>query len=106
MILDISEQSKQDVREIALYIAEDNRNVAIQFLDQIETTYGLLLDFPDIGHVPIFDFVDGLRTILVKEFKHYHIYYRVSDDTIRIERVANGNRDMPALFEYQKNMTP
>ena len=100
MIVHPSEKSKQDVREIALYIAQGNRSAALRVLDCVEETYSLLGEFPDIGHIPVFDFVDGLKTILVKNFKHYHVFYRVTDQAIRIERVADGRRHLPLLFEY------
>ena len=95
-----SEKSKQDVREIALYIAQENRSAALRFLDCVEETYSLLVEFPDIGHTPVFDFVEGLKTVLVKNFKHYHVFYRVTDQVIRIERVADGRRHLPLLFQY------
>ena len=90
MIVRPSEKSKQDVREIALYIAQENRSAALRFLDCVEVTYSLLGEFPDIGHTPVFDFVDGIKTILVKNFKHYHVFYRVAD----------GRRHLPLLFQY------
>ena len=100
MIVHPSEKSKQDVREIALYIAQENRPSALRFLDCVEETYSLLGEFPDIGHTPVFDFVDGLKTVRVKNFKHYHVFYRVVDQAIRIERVADGRRHLPVLFQY------
>lgn len=100
MIVHPSEKSKQDVREIALYIAQDNHPAALRFLDCVEETYSLLGEFPDIGHIPVFDFVEGLKTVLVKNFKHYHVFYRVADQAIRIERVADERRHLPLLFQY------
>jgi plasmid stabilization system protein ParE len=100
MIVHPSEKSKQDVRGIALYIAQENRSAALRFLDCVEETYSLLGEFPDIGHTPVFDFVDGLKTVLVKNFKRYHVFYRVADQAIRIERVADGRRHLPLLFQY------
>ena len=100
MIVNPGEKSKQDVRKIALYIAQENRSAALRFLDCVEETYSLLGEFPDIGHTPVFDFVEGLKTVLVKNFKHYHVFYRVTDQVIRIERVADGRRHLPLLFQY------
>ena len=103
MIIDSSEQSKLDVLTIAQYIAKDNMTAAIRFLDSVEETYDALIEHPEMGHAPIFDFVEGLETILVRGFKHYHVFYRVLDDVIRIERVADGRRDLPSLFEYMND---
>ncbi len=100
MIVDPSEQSKQDVREIALYLLKENPPVAFRFLDAIEEMYTTLGEFPDMGHPPLFDFVPHLETLTVKGFKHYHIFYRVLENVIRIDRVADGRRDLPKVFEY------
>lgn len=100
MIIDPSEQSKQDVRAIAHYLAEENPAVALRFLDALEHTYKTLSDFPDIGHRPLFEIVENLNTLNVKGFKHYHIFYTVIEDIIRIERGADGRRDLPNLMAY------
>ncbi len=103
MIIESSELSKQDVLAIAQYIAQDNVSAALRFLDRVEETYDMIAAHPAIGHTPYFDFVDGLQTVLIKGFKHYHVFYRVRNDVVRIERVADGRRDLPFLFEYTGN---
>ncbi len=100
MIVDPSEQSKEDVREIALYLLGENPPVALRFLDAIEETFSTLGEYPDMGHPPLFDFVENLETLTVKGFKHYHIFYRVLENVIRIDRVADGRQDLPKMFEY------
>jgi len=100
MIIDPSEQSKIDALEIARYIAKDNVTAALQFLENLDATYDMLVEHPAIGHTPVFDYIEGLETLVIKGFKHHHIYYRVLDDVIRIERVADGRRDLPILFTY------
>lgn len=100
MIIDPSEQSKIDALEIARYIAKDNVTAALQFLENLDATYDMLLEHPAIGHTPVFDFIEGLETLVIKGFKHHQIYYRVLDDVIRIERVADVRRDLPVLFTY------
>ncbi len=100
MTIDPSARSKQDVLEIAQYIAQDSPRAAVRFLDCVEETYDILSAHPTIGHSPVFNFVEGLQTVLIKGFKHYHVFYRVLDDVIRIDRVADGRRDPPSLFAY------
>ena len=100
MIIDPSEQSKIDALEIARYIARTRVTAALRFLENLEATYDMLSEHPAIGHTPIFDFIDGLETLVVKGFKYHQIFYRVLDDVIRIERVADVRRDLPALFAY------
>ena len=100
MIIDPSEQSKIDALEIARYIAKDNVTAALQFLENLDATYDMLVEHPAIGHTPVFDYIEDLQTLVIKGFKHHHLYYRVLDDVIRIERVADGRRDLPILFTY------
>jgi len=100
MIIDPSEQSKIDALKIARYIAKDNVTAALRFLDNLDATYDMLAEHPAIGHPPVFDFIANLETLIIKGFKHHQIYYRVLDDIIRIERVADGRRDLPMLFAY------
>ena len=100
MRIDPSEQSKADALEIARFIAKDNVSAALRFLENLEATYNMLSEHPAIGHVPVFDFIEGLETLVVKGFKHHQIYYRVLGEVIRIERVADARRDLPAFFAY------
>jgi plasmid stabilization system protein ParE len=100
MIIDPSKQSKIDALEIARYVAKDKVTAALQFLDNLDASYDMLAEHPAIEHTPVFDFIEGLETLVIKGFKHHQIYYRVLDDVIRIERVADGRRDLPMLFAY------
>jgi len=102
MKVDPSEQSKQDVLDIALYIAEDNKSSAVRFLERVEETYLMISDFPDIGHPPFFDFVVGLQTVPIKGFAGYNVFYRIVDEIIRIDRVSHNSRDLPNLFKLDK----
>lgn len=101
MTVDPSEQSKQDALEIALYIAQNNQSAALRFLDKLEETYELLSDFPEMGHTPYFDFIDGLLTLQVNGFSNHNIFYRVIGDVIRIERVSEMSRSLPNLFKHE-----
>ena len=103
MIVDPSEKSKQDVLDIALYIAQDNQSSAIRFLEYVEKTYVMLSEFPDVGHTPFFDFVEGLQTISNKGFTSYNVFYRVLDTVIRIDRVSHSSRDLPSLFKLENS---
>ena len=100
MIVDPSAQSKQDAFDIALFIAQDNQSAALRFLDKLEETYELLADFPEIGHPPYFDFIEGLMTLQVKGFNNHSIFYRILGDVIRIERVSDMSQVLPSMFKH------
>ncbi|MCF6236038.1 MAG: type II toxin-antitoxin system RelE/ParE family toxin [Gammaproteobacteria bacterium] len=98
MLVEPSERSKQDLREISQYIAKESPAAALLFLNCVEETYSLLGEFPEIGHIPLFDHIKGLKTVLVKNFKHHHIFYRIVNDVVRIDRVADGRRHLQTLL--------
>ena len=99
MIVKPSEQSKQDALEVALYIAQDNKNAAMRFLDNLEKTYSMLAEFPHMGHTPYFDFIEGLQTVPILNFAGYNAFYHIVDNVIYIDRVSHNSRHLPNLFK-------
>ena len=89
-----------DVKEIVLYIADDNSTVAQQFRDAFQETVTLLLDMPHVGSLRVSDkpALKDIRVVPVKGFDRYFIFYKSHDDGIEIVRVLHGARDYPSLF--------
>ena len=65
-------------------------------------TTGTCTTSPGRGY---FDFIDGLMTLQVKGFSNHNIFYRVSDDGIRIERVSDMSQVLPYMFKYLEEQT-
>ena len=75
-------QAVDDIAEHAQWIAEGNLDVALRFLDAIESTVELLCQFPEAGGVvPTYrvDF-DGLRAKLVNGFSNYVMLYFITEE--------------------------
>jgi len=95
MKLVFTKQSKADLDEIWDYIAQDSFDRADSFIGQIYGKCFLLSESPAIGRERP-ELVEGIRSFPVDR---YLIFYRIKVDTIFIERVLNGYRDILSLFD-------
>jgi toxin ParE1/3/4 len=98
----LQQKAQEDVRSIALYIAEDNPEAARQFRIAIENARETIGALPEIGSAYNFDNTElkGLRMLLLRKFKKYLIFYRFNkiEDITEIVRVVHSARDLPTLF--------
>ena len=94
-------QTRFDLRQIAQYIAHDDRRAAIRFLDAAETTFQQLAESPELGSLGEFQSpaLSGVRRWRVKRFTNYLIFYRPLADGIEVLRVLHGARDIDAIFD-------
>ncbi len=89
---------KRDLREIAEYIAEDSPRHAADWIRLLRSR------FAEIAEQPL---LYRLRPELGANARlapvgHYVILFRVRQDTVRIERVLHGSRDLfPLLGEVE-----
>ena len=95
MKLEISSFIEGDLDDIASYIAQDNPSRAVTFIQDIRAKFlevqrnPLLYQLrPDIGEVA------RMATV-----GNYAILFRVTGETVRIERVTYGGRDLPAMLD-------
>ena len=89
-----SPKSRQDLIDIGDTIARDSRANARRFVAR------LMDRCQRIGHVPLSypgreDLALGLR---MATLGRYVIFFRVLDDTVRIERVLHGARNLPVVL--------
>ena len=94
--------ARRDLTEQFEAIARDNPQRAWRFVDAVEETATMLLEYPNMGsprdfaNVPIRE----LRMFPVKGFKMYLIYYQplASADGIEVVRVLHHSRDAQSLL--------
>lgn len=91
---EFSPESRLDMIEIATFIARDNPARARSFVTELEPVCGNLVAHPEIG---------ALRPELhgrLRMLPHgrYLIFYQALPDTVRIERILHGARNVSALF--------
>ena len=89
-----SPQAVADLRDIAVYIAADNPDRALSFVDELRAKDTLIAELP-LSYPARDDLLPGLRAAI---HGRYSIYYRVRDDGVRIERVLHGSRDVARIF--------
>lgn len=88
--------AKAGLRDIALFIARDNKARAISFVRMLETKAREIADAPlSFPLVPRYERY-GIRR---RPYRDYLIFYRVEDDRITIVHILHGARDYsPLLF--------
>lgn len=95
MKLVFSPAAEADLVEIALYIAADDIERAQSFVGELEAACAVLVEHPFAG-VARPELGDGVRS---KPYHRYVIYYRVEDESVRIERFLHGARDSGAAMQ-------
>ncbi len=92
----ISPLAAQDLDDIAAYIARDNPARAATFVAELEAKCRSAAAMPEI-YPARSDLVPGLRMAV---HGRYLVFFRdlPGDNTVRIERVLHGARDLPRLF--------
>jgi toxin ParE1/3/4 len=96
-------KAEEDIREIVLYIADDNPDAADAFRAALENARERLADLPEMGTIRHFGNPEliNLRMLPVPKFKKYLIFYLNNDDGLEIVRVLHAARDIPSLFGEQ-----
>ena len=84
-----------DLREIALYIADDNPGRALTFIAELERRAAEAASRPlSFRERP--EISPGLRAI---GHGRYLIFFRDMEDEVRVVRVVHGARDISRLFD-------
>jgi toxin ParE1/3/4 len=94
-----------DLIEQADYIARDNLDAALRYLDAAEATFRDLAQQPTLGSRCILDSprAAGLLRWRVGGFENYLIFYRPIDNGIEIVRVIHGAWDIEAVLEDEES---
>jgi len=93
-------QAKEDLLELADYIAQHNLEAALRFLEAAEIALGLLAGMPELGTLCRFESpqATGIRVWPIKGFESHLVFYRPTDQGIEVVRVIHGARDIASLF--------
>jgi len=92
------QEALDDLEEIVLYIAQDNRSAALRMHEKIIEKANDLTIFPKRGRLVPDKKMSavGYRMLVVKP---YIIFYRVIDSNVFIYRVLHGAVNYPLLYE-------
>jgi len=92
------QEALDDLEEIVLYIAQENRGAALNMHDRIIEKVSALSAFPKCGRLIPDKKISaaGYRMLVIKP---YIAFYRVIGQTIFIYRVLHGAVNYPLLYE-------
>lgn len=89
-----TDKFEEQLREIIFYIAMDSGDVdiALGYLDKIETAVNQLQDFPTIGSLPHYSALkkQGYRVLIVER---HLIFYKVAELTVTLYAIVDGRRE-------------
>ena len=90
----LNNPAAEDLDDIWTYIAEDDQQAARAFIRELRDVFKRLSEFPHLGRQRD-DLASGLRG-----FPHgnYIIFYRIKYETVEINRVIHGSRNLYAIF--------
>lgn len=86
-----SAAAKEDLKEIARYIAKDKPTAARQWVAKLREKCRLAAGRPEIGDERG-DLGEGIRSTYVGS---YIIFFRENNETLEIVRVARGDQEFP-----------
>lgn len=97
----IRDAAARDLRDRAVYLNRQRRDLGSRFLKSAHQLFGQLAKMPGLG-TP-FEVrnpqLDGLRCKQVPKFKHDLIFYLPIEHGIEIVRVYHSSRDIDALLD-------
>lgn len=87
-------QAVEDLDEIWLTIALDNRRAADRLAERIYRAEDLIAEFPEVGEARP-ELGAGVRKWTIGK---YIMFYRTEGDAINVIRILHGARDLGGLF--------
>ncbi|KEC74154.1 UNVERIFIED_ORG: plasmid stabilization system protein ParE [Rhizobium esperanzae] len=100
MIVFITARAEADLERIADYIAMDNPQRAVSFVDELVDRCERLADAPNgFSLVPRYEHT-GIRR---RPHGNYLIFYRVDQDRIEILHILNGAQDFESILFPRKD---
>jgi toxin ParE1/3/4 len=97
--------ARRDIREVSAWLKQESGpNLAIRFIDSVESTLELLASMPDRGSPCFYSQtrLNGLRRWPVKAFERWLIFYFPSKHGIDVARILHGARNLDEIFEESK----
>ena len=96
-----TDKAEEQLREIIFYLADDSGDVdiALGYLDKIETAINRLQEFPESGSTPRYSILrkQGFRVIIVE--RHLVFYKYIKEvNTVIIYAIMDGRREYRNLI--------
>ena len=88
-------KAREDAKEIAAFVAQQNPAAAYHMYDEIRKQVGQLIDQPNIGRLGR---IQGTRELVIVGLP-YIVPYRINEDLIEILRIYHTSRHWPVSLE-------
>ena len=95
MRVELSAFAESDLEGIADYIAHDSPARAVDFIRRLRAKLAAIGEHPLVYRLRP-EIGEGAR---VASVGRYAILFRISDHMVRVERVVNGARDLPSVYD-------
>ncbi len=96
-----TDKAEEQLRDIIFYIADDSSNVdiALGYLDKIETAINRLQEFPESGSIPRYSTLkkQGYRVVIIER---HLVFYKINeeDKIVVIYAIVDGRREYRNLI--------
>ena len=97
----VEQAAEDDLVETAMYILQNQPAAATRFIPAARASFERLAGHPEIGrnYKTTHPRLQGIRLWRVRGFEKYLIFYRADEQTVFIERVLYGGRDLERILE-------
>jgi len=94
-------RAQRDIDEHALFIAGENLDAGLRFLDAIDHARAELTRHPEIGAPRRFDSpaLSELRVWPIPRFEHWLIFYQIDASNLTVIRVLHAARNIPSILQ-------
>ena len=96
-----TDKAEEQLREVIFYIADDSCNVdiALEYLEKIETAIYRLQEFPESGSIPRYSILkkQGYRVVIVER---HLVFYKINEveKLVIIYAIVDGRREYRNLI--------
>ena len=97
----VEQAAEDDLVETAMDILPDQPAAGLRFIPAARASFERLTEHPEIGrrYETTHPRLQGVRIWRVRGFEKHLIFYRTDEQTVFIERVLYGGRDIERLLE-------
>ena len=89
-----------DLEEGVVYLAEKaSADIATSWHEEVMAAVKKIERQPDLGRIRHELRPDGIRSLVLRRYPRYLLFYRLDGDTIEILRIKHGMMNLPPLFD-------
>jgi toxin ParE1/3/4 len=97
----VEQATEEDLVETAMYILQDQPAAGMRFIPAARASFERLAEHPDIGRTyeTTHPRLQGIRIWHMRGFEKHLIFYRADEQTVFVECVLYGGRDIERLLD-------